>query len=239
MSKKKSNSSRRGAWSPEDLEGYYKRQGRQVPESTRKILEDLGLESRLRPQEAPSTPLLAVPDGSGQLPTPAKKKRRGVSVRPIVNSLRSAFVSSRADEGPMLGLWFDGARLLTVNELFSIYQYRKYETYAYKKAWKNLVENALLSLPRGQSRPKFDGPTRLWLYRRGTRLVDLDALPTMFKYAVDALRTHGVIPDDNPEIIVDVRFLQEKGKPTVAIRLERLHDWETEDLGGLKERWVG
>lgn len=160
-------------------------------------------------------------------------------MRPIVTSLRSAFVSSRADEGPMLALWFDGARLLTVNELFSIYQYRKYETYAYKKAWRILVKNALLSLPKGQSRPRFDGPTRIWLYRRGTRLVDLDALPTMFKYAVDALRTHGVIPDDNPEIIVDVRFLQEKGTPSAAIRLERLPDWKDEDLSGLKERWVG
>lgn len=226
----KKSSSRRKTWSAEELESYYQRQGRAVPDQTRQVLESLGLTSRIRtdltlPQE----------DGSPEV----KKKRRGVSVSPIIKSLRSPFIYSKAEPGPTLSLWFDGARLLTINELFSILQYRKHETYAYKKAWRKLVENAIYALPKGQDKPYFDGPTRIWLYRRGAKLVDLDALPAMFKYAVDALRIHGVIPDDNPEIIVEPRLLQEQGLPTVAMRLERLYDWDPPSLEGLKERWVG
>lgn len=227
---KKSSSTRRKAWTPEELENYYQRQGRAVPEQTRQVLESLGLASRIRQDLVP-------PGDEGA--KPAKKKRRGVSVAPIIRSLQSPFIYTRVEPGPTLSLWFDGARLLTVNELFSILQYRKHETFAYKKAWRKLIERSLLTLPKGQQVPFFDGPTRIWLYRRGKQLVDLEALPVMFKYAVDALRIQGVIPDDNPEIIVEPRLLQEKGLPTVAMRLERLPDWQEPNLEGLRERWVG
>lgn len=223
------SSTPRHRWTPEDLDEHYRRQGKAVPEHTRQVLEQLGLIGRLR------TP---PPPAAGQ-EAPARPRRRGVSVAPILASLRSSLVFARAQEGPVLSLWFDGARLLTANELISIYQYRKHDTYAYKKAWKRLVGNALQALPRNQPVPHFDGPTRLWLYRRGKRLVDLDALPVMFKYAIDALRSHGVISDDNPEVIVEPRLLQEKGSPSLAMRLERLPDWRGTDLSTLKRDWVG
>lgn len=229
---KKTSSARRKAWTPEELESYYQRQGKAVPAETRQVLESLGLASRIRTDLVPA-PL------PGDEQALVKKKRRGVSVSPIIRSLHSPFIYARAEPGPTLSLWFDGARLLTVNELFSIFQYRKHETYAYKKAWRKLIERSIQALPKGQAVPFFDGPTRIWLYRRGKQLVDLESLPVMFKYAVDALRIQGVIPDDNPEIIVEPRLLQEKGLPTVAMRLERLPDWQPANLEGLRERWVG
>ena len=225
------------------MAAHYERAGRPVPETTRQLLEALGLTSRMRPDPPSPAPGEEAPKAA---------PRQGVHVAPILASLRAPLIHASAGDGPTLTLWFEGARLLTVNELLSILQYRKHQTFAYKKAWRNLVACALGALPPGQAVPFFDGPTRLRLFRRGRRKVDLDSLPAMFKYAIDGLRTvrakkrdggavlsRGVIPDDHPEIIVSVEMLQEIGSPAVALRLERLPDWRAPDTEGLRERWLG
>lgn len=216
-------------WTPEQLVAFYERQGRPLPDQTLKVLSSLGLGNHLR---------LPAPNEAGDAAPSPPARRKGVNVRPILASLKAPLVYAAAAPGPALSLWFDGARLLTVNELFSIQQYRKHEVFPYKKAWQKLVKRALEGLPAGQAVPHFDGPTRIWLYRRGRRRVDLDSLPTMFKYPIDALRQAGVIPDDNPDIIVEPRLIQEVGLPTVALRLERLWDWQPLGTEGLKARWL-
>lgn len=223
-------------WTPDELVAFYQRQGKPVPSEAAKLLEALGLKTHLRPPTKAEAGTTTPDQDPG---TVVSAKRKGVNVNPILASLKAPLIYSAATDQPSLTLWFDGARLLTVNELFSIQQYRKHAIFPYKKAWKTLVAQALLALPKGQTKPRFEGPTRIWLYRRGKKRVDLDSLPTMFKYTIDALRDGGVIPDDNPDIIVEPRLLQEKGLPAVAIRLERLWDWETPDLEDLKKRWLG
>ena len=220
-------------WIPEEVAEHYQRQGKALPADVRQVLTSLGLESHIRLPT--SSAVVLGEDGQPK----AKPKRKGVDVRPIKNSLKAPLIYAASTPQPTLSLWFDGARMLTVNELFSVQQYRKEEVFSYKKAWQKLIARGILALPPGQAKPRFDGPTRLWLYRCGQKKVDLDSLPTMFKYAIDALRREGVIPDDNPEIIVEPRLVQEIGLPAVGMRLERLWDWQAPELANLKQHWLG
>lgn len=231
MAGKKSNS-----WTPEQLVEYYQRQGKALPDDARRVLGSLGLGKHLRPEPEPPKGLAEV---EALLAGKKKAKRKGVDVAPIVASLKAPLVYTAVTDQPTLSLWFDGARMFTVNELFSIQQYRKHEVFGYKKAWRKLIERAIEMVREQHAVPRFEGPTRLWLYRRGQKKVDLDSLPAMFKYAIDSLRREGVISDDNPEIIVEPRLLQEVGMPAVGMRLERLWDWEGPSLANLKQEWLG
>lgn len=160
----------------------------------------------------------------------AKRKRRGVEVSPLIAAQRTALphVSLSGPGDPLvLALWFEGARVLTVNELFSVLQTRKHETFRYKKAARAMVSKALARLaPAARKRAWFDGPTRLTLFRQGRRQIDLDSLATVFKYAIDTLRQEKIIDDDNPEVIVEIKLIQTRGAPSLGMRLERLAQWE-------------
>lgn len=159
-----------------------------------------------------------------------KKKRQGVDVKPIIQSIVDSTTSvdlSYHPQGFILSVWFEGARLLTVNELFAIMQYRKFEVYKYKAEWKRRINTILDVLhQQGMTKPIFDGPTRLYLYRRGAKAIDLDSFQTAFKYAIDGLRVAGLISDDNPNIIVETVPIQQMGEPAIGMRLERLTGWQ-------------
>ena len=121
-------------------------------------------------------------------------------------------------------LLFRGARLFTLNEIYALLQYRSYIIFAYKKQWHALVQNGLRLM--GRSRPHFDGPCKLTLFRQGKKAVDRDSLMVMFKYIIDALkdeknsRTLGIFPDDNPDIVYDDEKIQSIGEPMVGLRVE-------------------
>ena len=172
-----------------------------------------------------------------------KTRRRGVSVSPIKQSLRNPDISAASGQGargPVLSLWFSGARVLTVNELFSIFQFRKFETYQYKAQWKKLIQDGVDSIRvKGQEVPYFDGPTRLVLYRRGAKYIDLDSFPAVFKYAIDGLRKAGVLQEDDPLIVVETHPVQRIGEPSIGLRLERLLDWKAEEEVDTHLQWFG
>ena len=222
------------SWTPDELAQYYARQGQAVPADTAKVLSDLGLSNHARTSKfSPEAP-------AGELTGKPKKKRQGVSMAPLVASLKSSLVFTAAHVTPTstFSVWFEGARLLTANEMIQVLQTRPQAMYAYKKASALLVKRAVQALHPSQEKPFFNGPTRISLYRRGSKLVDLDALPVMFKYITDALRKQGIITDDNPEILVETRLLQEQGDHALALRLEALPNWQPPDLEGLKGRWL-
>lgn len=146
------------------------------------------------------------------------KKRRGVDTNTIMSTLVSPDIRARYDASEQsLSLWFGGARLLSVNELFSIFQYRKHASFAYKKRWKALVKEALSTLGPV---PCYQSTVRLTLYRSGRRLIDLDSFATIFKYLIDGLKDHGVLPDDNPWVVARIEPWQIQGAPEVGIRVE-------------------
>lgn len=63
---------------------------------------------------------------------------------------------------------------------------------------------------------------RITVTSRRKRLIDIDN--ACLKFAIDALRHAGVIPDDDPGTVSEVVFRQEKhkGQPETVIRIERL-----------------
>lgn len=151
------------------------------------------------------------------------KKRQGINTAPIFRSLDTALPVAVWDNDT-LALDIPGGRILTYNELYSILQYRKYEAFRYKKICRSVIERALKS-PVGEAKPYFDGPTRLSILRVGSKEMDLDALPIVFKYFLDSFKKEGIIADDNPNIIVDIQFFQAVGEHRLGMKLERLHDW--------------
>jgi hypothetical protein len=149
-------------------------------------------------------------------PKKKTKKRKGVEVKPIIDSLKNPTkrISYKNDT---LSIWWGGARLLTVNELFAIFQYRKYETFAYKKQWKELIKSTVSMLDK---KPFFDKNVEMILYRSGKKLIDLDSFSTIFKYAIDGLKDEGIISDDNPNVISSIMPWQITGEPEVGIQLK-------------------
>lgn len=134
-----------------------------------------------------------------------------------------------------VSLWFPNARVLTLNELFTTLQNRNYEVFKYKDQWKKIISDTALSM--GSHKPFFDGPTRIYLFRRGKRLIDLDSFQTIFKYIIDGLRYSGIISEDNPNIVVEIIPIQEKGEPCVGIKLERLYDWKESTQKDIFKEW--
>lgn len=171
------------------------------------------------------------------------KKRKGTNVDAIMETLKNPVIECKCEKSEnkmILYIWFTGARVLTLNELFSILQVTKYKTYPYKARWKELIELALLQLPL-KDRPYFDGPTQITLYRRGKKLIDLDSFQVAFKYAIDGLRKSNIIAEDNPEIMVSTIPIQQKGNGTsIGLKIERLYDWK-EDYRerNIHKEWFG
>lgn len=151
------------------------------------------------------------------------KKRQGVKETPILASLHDCAASVECSPTHAT-LLFDGARLFTLNEIYALLQYRSYIVFSYKKQWHALVRNALLAM--GRSKPHFDGPCKVTLFRQGRKSVDRDSLMVMFKYIIDALKDEpkhgflGLFPDDNPDIVYEDEKIQTLGPPMVGIRID-------------------
>ena len=124
---------------------------------------------------------------------------------------------------------FHGAKLLSVNQIFTILQYKKYEIFTYKKIWHQLIMNAL-SLEKeknSHSLPFFDDAVELILFRQAQKLVDEDAITTMFKFIIDGFKFHpqknplGILEEDNPKIVHKISCYSEKGIPIVGIKIQK------------------
>ena len=177
-----------------------------------------------------------------------KKKKRGVETGPIFKSLSQCNPVSAWGED-WLCINMDGGRVLTYNELFSILQYRKFEAFRYKKVCRDIIRRAVANTQTPKTpQPFFDGPTRLTLLRVGTKEMDRDALPVVFKYFTDTLKREkrvkdpnntnpSIIDDDNPNIIVDIVTIQSKGTPRLAMLLEKVPQWEKEHVP-MWDEWI-
>lgn len=125
-----------------------------------------------------------------------------------------------------ISIIFNNTKLLSLNDMFSILQYRKYELFAYKKMWQELIFKALENKP---NLPKFSQDCEIVLFRQSAKLVDNDSLSVMFKFIIDALKLDKKLPnkpfvisEDNPSVIHNIKLIQEKSKENiVAIRLQR------------------
>ena len=149
------------------------------------------------------------------------KKPQGIDVKTIIKEINECKVITE-HSSTHFSILFDGARLLSVNQIFAILQYRKYEIFGYKKAWQKVIKDEIQKL---KSLPYFTDYVELTLFRQSPKLVDEDALSVMFKFIIDALKTDkkdnfiGIIAEDNPKIVQRIKLEQEKGANFVGIRI--------------------
>lgn len=198
--------------------------------SLQQALFDLGLGDRTKPVIKAKTKTKAK-DGSAtasvdiEASSAPKKKRKGVSTAPILDSLKTS-VKTCFWTDDMLCVRMAGARVLSYNEIYSILQFRKYEAMRYKTACRSAISDALKT-PNTctATRPFFAGPTALTLIRIGAKKMDRDALAIVFKHFLDALRKNGVIADDNPDIICRIETFHAVGEPSLTMALHRLPGW--------------
>lgn len=170
-------------------------------------------------------------------PRTAKVKKKtgktiNTHVKDVIESIKTSIIHTSTSENH-LSLVFDGARLLTLNELLSLMPYQPYLVYNYKTAWKNKIDDALILAKDmyGKKMPEFADSCVFVGFRRSTRLVDRDGLPACFKYILDDLRnqiavSERILKDDNPNLIVDTPCFQVVGSAMVGVRLERVQSWQ-------------
>lgn len=163
-----------------------------------------------------------------------QKKAQGVKTSELNKINRQSKVQFSCSEDHV-SILFEGAKLLSVNQIFAILQYRKYEIFTYKKVWHDLIkkvldENSLLLRQEQQKLPYFDEAVEITLFRQASRLVDEDAMSTMFKYIIDGLKRddldnpNGILSEDNPKIVHRIVCYSEKGPPFVGIKIQKIKE---------------
>jgi hypothetical protein len=161
---------------------------------------------------------------------PIKTKTPNINTNDIIKSNKSAIIQTTVSD-THFSIIFDGAKLLSINQIFAILQYRKYEMFAYKKSWHEIIQNILFEkhtelTKQGLSLPYFNDSVELTIFRQAPRLVDEDALTTMFKYIIDALKLdknknpYGILADDNPKIVHKIESYSEKGPYCLGIKIK-------------------
>lgn len=150
------------------------------------------------------------------------------SSRNYNNSIIDSISSSKiyfSFENNELTLLFLGARLFTTNKIFALLQSQKYVVFKYKKLWHNKVATALNLINEKYNNIKFDR-IDIELLRSAPRLVDEDAMMTMFKYIIDGLKynknenSNGILFDDNKNYISNIFCHNIKGVYAVGLKIK-------------------
>jgi hypothetical protein len=163
--------------------------------------------------------------------TVKKKKNTGVNVYRLIQDNKKAPIQTTVSE-KHFSVTFDGARVLSINQIFAILQRRKEEIYAYKKYFHQAICDTLTLCANNlakenKSLPYFEDCVEITLFRQAPKLVDEDALTAMFKYMIDGLKRtkenpHGILADDNPKIVHNYRCYNEIGEPQLGLRVRLL-----------------
>lgn len=177
-------------------------------------------------------------------PPKKKKTRKPTDVNDInIMNVESDYEFSYSENH--FSILFHNAKLLSVNQIFAILQSGKYKIFSYKKKWHNIIKKILHEAMidaknKGVQVPFFTENAEITLFRQAKRLVDEDAMTTMFKYILDALKKdeednpYGILADDNPKIIHKIVCYSTKGDPKVGIRIklceDRKNDFIAEDI---------
>lgn len=155
-----------------------------------------------------------------------KEKKLGIKVKENIINLNEKCEIKITYNQDYVSILFVGARLLSINQIFSILERRTYEIFKYKKMWQFLVQKAIEGK---EDLPWFEQDCELVLLRQAPRLVDNDALSTMFKYIIDALKVdkeknkkYFILKEDNPIVVNNIKLIQIKSKEyVVGIRVQR------------------
>ena len=212
-------------WSNKEYQEFLRRTSDEVTPSA-KLLNELGVATLVQKPKASRKkkqkvdPLEALINPEQGVEQSVAPKRAGSDPDPIINSLRHCVPQIQCDKGdlPVLSIWLEGARVLSINQIFDMLQTRKYKIFRYKKAWQSLIRRALMLIPK-EDRPYFEGPVKIQLVRRAKRLLDDDATRIVFKHAIDALVKEKILLDDNRNVVVEIEPWDYKGSPALGIRV--------------------
>lgn len=246
MSKKKGSVNRDAAWLAEHL----RRHPEAATEETARVLSgvvsplaqtlaDLGLGHRQRKSaDKPSS-------GSGL----STKKSYITSLLEAVETSRFESYAELFPDGSLreLVVWFDGARMLTINQMISLFTNRQFQYFKYKNRWRKQMRKAIETLRLSKEITRgFEHPVKIEVMRHATRMVDRDALPTMFKILIDTLRheENAIIRDDNPDEVVDVLpyqkkiYLNQDQRPGVGLRVVAQPNWVPDPIPDVAKEWL-
>lgn len=163
---------------------------------------------------------------------PVVKKSGGLKTSELIKINNTATYEFTYSENHVSFL-FKGARLLTINQIFAMLQMskKKFEVFNYKKSWHKIITNILNEKNLfHKDIPFFNDSVEVTLFRQAPRLVDEDALNTMFKYIIDGLKRnnidnpYGIIAEDNPKIVHRIVSQSEKGEHYVGIKIKRIEN---------------
>lgn len=158
---------------------------------------------------------------------PTKKSGRKPRAASAVDSLKTATVTGHHRAGEYIEFIIEGATLLSVNDLYALHYYQRIP---YRKAWHELINNALMLITRGPRNWTKFSTFRLTVHMRTPGGCDNDALNSYFKYAIDGLRYAGLIEDDSPRHMLSINSSQEKGKKLLRIRVDAISDEEAQQI---------
>ena len=157
---------------------------------------------------------------------PKKKKNKSINVYQINKINAQATIEINYDKSSF-SIYFNGARLLSINQIFHILQKPGYQKsiYGYKQLWQKIIQDKLKKLNKNPP-PLFNKAVEITLFRQAPKLVDEDSLSTMFKYIIDALKKDhkagflGIISDDNKKIVRRIVLQQEKGSYAIGVKIK-------------------
>lgn len=153
---------------------------------------------------------------------PALERSRLVS-----ETVRTATVSGHYEEGRSLELLFDGAQMLSTNDMYALTHYQRIE---YRNAWHDAIDLAVLQIigaKAGQiARIKPLTRFKITTIRQSKVMCDTDALQGLYKYPIDGLRYAKIIMDDNPNHFISMESIQKKGPYLMGIKVEAIGEME-------------
>lgn len=149
----------------------------------------------------------------------------------VENDLKNCVYYLKSDEeNGTLSIIIENIRLVSLNEIFATFQLRDYEVFRYKKNCHKLIDRIF----RNYNGIKFEGNIKLTYFRSASRYFDNDALIASFKYFLDGIVENGIISDDNPNYVTDIKPIQQivKGqrKSIIGIKIEKVKDEENTSL---------
>lgn len=189
-------------------------------------------------------------------PQPKPERKSVVDLEKVCESIKQAKMRFEYNERSLI-LILDGARVLSLNQMFSLYQQKSghnqpYKMIYYKKVWeekmKALLEALLLdSIENEKPLPQFDGAVKLFLFRQSAKLLDEDNYSASFKFMIDGLRRetvlfhrqYQVLKDDSKHFVSSVSSCQVKDKHNIiAIKLVKDEQANQKWFTGLEDLFL-
>lgn len=173
-------------------------------------------------------------------------KNKGVDFKKVEKSIKECFAHVKivdTSKEKSLSIILEGVRLVSLNEIFATLQIRKYEIFKYKKLWHNTITSIIKNY-EGKFPVFKNEKIKITYFRQSPRFLDHDSLIPSFKFFLDAIVENGIIDDDNPNIVEDMKPIQQKGQELLlGLKIEKIEHPISQPINifeewGFKEKMI-